>query len=225
METLQKNKLGHGIYTASDISRILGFSYAKVSNYLNKYWDTRLGKEMFHDTYSWSVNNRTKAVNFYVLIELYTFIKLQEEGVSTQQIFKTRQQMAKELKVPYPFAYAGILSDGRKIWYENKGNILNSDGTRQINIREIIKPFLKKIEFSKKDNLAERFYPEGKKSSVVVDPHHQFGLPVIKGTNINTAVIYSMHESGEKIKSIGVLYDLTAKQVKEAIRFHKGIAA
>ena len=220
-----KSKVGYGIYTASDISRILGFPLQKVSRYLNLYWDKKSGKDMFKDTYSWSIDNKTKAVNFYVLIELYTFISLQELGVPTQKIFKARQQIAKDLNTEYPFASAGILTDGKKILYEVMDDIIDSDGTRQINISKIIHDFVKRIDFNSENKLAERFYPAGKNKSIVVDPHHQFGLPVIKGTNINTDVIYSMYSSGEPVNSIGILYDLTKKQVKDIVQFHEKNAA
>lgn len=61
---LHKQKLGAGIYTISDMSILLRLPQAKVRRYLNQYWDERLGKDLFDDTYSWSVRNNIKAVNF-----------------------------------------------------------------------------------------------------------------------------------------------------------------
>ena len=98
-----KQQLGSGIYTIPDISKLLGIPQAKVRRYLNEYWDDRLGKKLFNQTYSWSVDNKIKAVNFYTLIELYTCFHLQEMGVSTYQVLKSRTAMSKELNSPYPF--------------------------------------------------------------------------------------------------------------------------
>lgn len=218
-----KSQIGYGIYTISDISRLLGFPKAKVNRYLNQYWDEKLGKKLFSDTYSWSTDGRVKAVNFYVLIELYTFFKLQEFGVTTHQILKSRENIAKELNVTYPFASAGLLTDGKRIWYEFKDSLINTDGSRQTNFVEILKSFANKIEFNK-DNLAEKFFPVGKQSSIVVDPHHQFGQPVIKGTNVNIEAIFSMYKSGEPTESIGILYDLTSEEVNQAIKFFRNAA-
>jgi uncharacterized protein (DUF433 family) len=218
-----KKEIGSGIYTIPDISRLLGFPKAKVGRYLNQYWDERLGKKLFSDTYSWSADGKNKAVNFYVLIELYSFFKLQEMGVTTHKILKSRENIAKELKVEYPFASAGLLTDGTRIWYEFKDSIINSDGTRQINLGEILKEFANKIEFDN-NRLAERFFPAGKSSSIIVDPHHQFGQPIIKGTNVNIEAIFSMYKSGEPIQSIGILYDLSVAEVNQAIDFLKNAA-
>lgn len=223
-ENFHKNELGSGIYTIPDISKLLGFPQIKVRRYLNEYWDERLGKQLFNQTYSWSAGNNIKAVNFYTLIELHTFFYLQELGVSTKNILRSRTAIAKDLQIPYPFASAKLLSDGKRIWYEFKDSIVNADGSQQTDFVEFIRQFANRIEFNS-NKIAYRFWPAGKKSDVVVDPHHQFGQPILIGTNINAEVIFSMYESGEPIESIGILYDLTKKQVNDAISFYKKSAA
>lgn len=76
------------------------------------------------------------------------------------------------------------------------------------------------IEFNS-NKVAERFWPAGKQSSIIVDPHHQFGQPVIEGTNINAELIFSMFESGEQVHAIEILYDITEKEIRDVIRFYK----
>jgi len=220
---LNKQQLGSGIYTIPDISKLLKLPQSKVRRYLNEYWDERLGKKLFNDTYSWSTGNNVKAVNFYTLIELHTCFHLQELGVSTRQILKSRIAIARDLHIAYPFASAKLLSDGKRIWYEFKDCIVKADGSRQTDFVEFIKEFANKIDFDA-NKIAERFWPAGKQSSIVVDPHHQFGQPVIEGTNINTEVIFSMIESGEPIDAIGILYDISEKDIKDVIGFHKNAA-
>jgi uncharacterized protein (DUF433 family) len=217
--TFHKQQLGTGIYTIPDISKLLGFPQSKVRRYLNEYWDERLGKKLFNETYSWSTGNNIKAVNFFTLIELYTCFHLQEMGVSTRQILKSRIAIAKDLQIPYPFASAKLLCDGKRIWYEFKDCIVKADGSKQTDFIEFIKEFADKIDFNS-SKTAERFWPAGKQSSIVVDPHHQFGQPIIDGTNINAEVIYSMSESGESISTIGILYDITEKDIKDVINFY-----
>jgi uncharacterized protein (DUF433 family) len=221
--TFLKQQIGTGIYTIPDISKILGYSQQKVRRYVNDYWDDNLGKKLFNETYTWK-NEKVKAVNFYVLIELYTCFLLRGQGASAQSIMKARASMAKELKTPYPFASHKVLLAGSKILYELEDLIISADGSKQINLNEIIRSFAKNIEFDK-NNLAARFWPKGKSSSIVIDPHHQFGQPVINGTNINAEGIFSMYESSEPIEVIGILYDITEKQVLDAVNFYKSYAA
>lgn len=219
-----KNELGFGIYTMPDISRILRINRRKVNRFVAEYWDERLGRKLFSDTYSWTADGRTRAVNFYVLIEFYTFFRLQEYGVKPKTILNARNYIAKDLGIDYPFASANLLTDGKRIWYEFKNDIINADGTQQTNFVNIIEEFAKKIDFTKNTKLAQRYWPAGRNNSIVVDPNHQFGQPTIKGTNINAEVIISMYKSGEPTEAIGILYDITRKEVNDAISFYKSAA-
>jgi uncharacterized protein (DUF433 family) len=212
-----KNQLGYGIYTIPDISMLLGYPQYKVRRYLKNYLDDKLWKSKYADKYSWSMDGKRKAVNFLVLIELFTFFTLRDRGLSTFKIAKARDEISNYIKSPYPFANAEVLYDKKTIWFRFNSELMQV-GTRQLPLEKVIESFAKKIDFSG-DNLAERYWPNGKTSSIVVDPKHQFGQPVIKGTNINIEVIKSMHESGEPESAICSLYDLTNKEFKDAIQF------
>ncbi len=195
-----------------------------MARYLKNYWDEKLGKELFNDVYSWkSENGKGKAVNFYVLIELFVFFQLQESGVKPKRILEARKNIAKETHTQYPFATLEILNDSRKIWYKTGDSVIDADGTRQINFEQIINDFVKKIEFNEQHE-AVKFYPKGTDSCIVVSPHNQFGQPVIEGTNINAEMIFSMYKSGEPIELIEHLYNLKTKEVIEVIEFYKSAA-
>ncbi|MBU0560497.1 MAG: DUF433 domain-containing protein [Bacteroidetes bacterium] len=214
-----KNELGFGIYTIPDISRLLKIERRKVTRYISEYWDENQGKKLFSDTYSWTINKRNKAVNFYVLIELFTFFELQKRGVKAKTILKARRSISKELSIEYPFASSKLLTDGKNIWYRFQDDIVNADGTSQTNFIQIIECFATMVDFFDDSFLARQFWPFGRNSSIVVDPHHQFGQPVINGTNINAEVIYSMFRSGEPTSALAVLYGLTEKEIDDAINF------
>lgn len=219
-----KNALGYGIYTSTDIAQLLGIPRSKVARYLKNYWDDRLGKELFNDSYSWqSESRKVKAVNFYVLIELYVCFQLQALGVKPKRILESRKNIAQETNTAYPFATSKVLSDGRKIWYQFQDSIIDADGTRQINFETLLSEYLKNIDFNGQEE-AIKFYPNGRNSSVVINPHNQFGQPIIEGTNINAEMIYSMYKSGEPLEFITHSYDLSLKAVNDAIEFYKKAA-
>ncbi len=133
--------------------------------------------------------------------------------------------MSKELQTRYPFASYRLLVNRKQILYGLEDNIwVHADKSNQIVIHKMIEVFFKKIDFAG-DELAQRFWPLGKDHDIVVDPHHQFGQPVIKGTNINATTPFSMYESGEPITTISILYDLREGQVNDAIAFCKRQAA
>lgn len=222
MSIKHKNELGLGIYTVPDIALLLGFPRYKVMRYLTKYLDEELIRSEYSDKYSWTIDGKKKAVNFFVLIELYTFLILRDNKYSIQKIMKARNEIAHNLKTPYPFANSKVLHDKKCIYYYFENELVQV-GTKQLPLDEVIESFAERIEFSGND-LANRYWPKGKSSSVVVDPGHQFGQPVINGTNINTEVINSMYESGESESVICSLYQLSKKEVHDVVQFYKAAA-
>jgi uncharacterized protein (DUF433 family) len=224
MKFENKIDLGIGIYTISDIASILDLKYFKVERLLNEYWDKRFSEEL-GNKYSWSIG-KSKAVSFHTLVEFYIFFQLRESGVSTQQIIKAHHELSKMYKTAFPFAVSQIIESircvGKRIVFEINGDYINLDATRQFNLK-FIQEFAKKLVFDE-NHLAEKFYPLGKNHSIVVNPHHQFGQPVIDHTNIFPETIYNLYISKESKKFIAASYDLSLKQIDDAIAYCKPAA-
>ena len=207
----------------SDISSLLNIPKHKVRRYLS-LWDERMGQPFFEDTFTWSAGKSAKAVSFLTMIELQTVFRLQELGMKPRDILKAREHIARDFRLAHPFASEKLLSDGRKLWVYLQDTWVNTDGSKQTNIVEFVELFAKERLVFGADGLAERFYPGGRQSKIVVDPHHQFGQPVIDGTNVMAASIFSMYQSGESTEQISRLYDLQVEWVNQAIQFYKQAA-
>jgi uncharacterized protein (DUF433 family) len=221
----QDNKifdLGTGIYTLPDVAAILGLPQTKVRRWLQEYWHAHFGKT---DQISFSDGTgRELVTNFYTLIEFFTFYQLRAEGVSAQRIVKAHKVLEDVLKTAYPFATSSILTDGKGVLFTGEiGNIIQADETLQITIKEVLAPFCKKIEFDR-NALAKSFFPLGRDHDVLVDPHRQFGQPIVRGTNILTETVFNLHRGGESADFIARIYDLTPRQVQDAITFHRNAA-
>lgn len=208
--------LGEGIFTTRDISAILGLPVPTINRWLRTYWDGRFGD------YSWKVQ-KSKAVNFSTLIEFYVTLQFSEQGISTRNIFKAHEELAKIYETKFPFANSEILDqlkcDGKKLFLETEKGIISMDGSKQLNLK-LIKAFIKNIEFGK-DKLPSKLYPNGKERSITVDPQRQFGHPVISDTNIYPETIYNLYLAGEPIPFIAFTYQLTEKEINDAIEFCK----
>jgi uncharacterized protein (DUF433 family) len=210
-------KLGNGIYSIPDLSLILRLPRYKIRSWLNEYWDVRLG-EKHNKRYSWGEGSN-KATNFYTLIEFYVFYQLRNLKVSTKTILRAHDVMAEQLNTPYPFASSEVLTDGKKIIYSvHDGTTVNADNSKQIVFKQIIESFCKRIEFSE-SHLAERYWPLGKERHIVVDPHHQFGQPVIEKTNLLAETIHTLYEAGENKQFLSRLYNISIKEINDAIDF------
>lgn len=219
MDFENKLALGNGIYTVREISRILRLPYWKVSNWLSKYWDGELGKA-YENQYSWSVND-SKAVSFHTLIEFYVLVQFAEAGVRTRIVLNAHKELSQYLDTAFPFARKDILNnintDGKRIYLDTPAGIINLDGTKQFNLK-FIQLFFKNLDF---DNnlLAIRLWPLGKNKSIIVDPKRQFGQPVIGKTNIYPETIFNLFEAGEPEDFIAFTYEISRKEVKDAIEY------
>jgi uncharacterized protein (DUF433 family) len=57
----------------------------------------------------------------------------------------------------------------------------------------------------------------GKDNHIIVDPHHQFGQPVIENTNILAETVFDLSQAGDTPEFISGLYQLKVKEVENAI--------
>jgi len=216
-----KPMLGMGIYTPPDISLILKVPQSRIRWFIKEVWDNRFGQRVFGERYSWDMDNH-KAVNFLVLAEFEVVLQLRRSGLSTRRILRAREAIALDLKQPYPFATSTLLFHPRKIWYKLEEMAINADESHQLNFLSFVEKYCKRIDFTA--NLASRIWPNGRGKSIVVDPHHQFGQPVINGTNIMAETIYVMHEAGEPISRLSQLYEVSEKKIQDAIDFYRQAA-
>lgn len=219
--TFDKNDIfdiGTGIYTIPDIASILRLPTVKVRRWMKEYWNEKFvknGGSKFSKG-----DGKEEVTNFYTLIEFYTFYQLRLNGVSSANINKAHDVLSNLYKTKYPFAKSNILTDSKKVFFNHEdGELIEADKGLQITIKQVLEPFCKNIDFDL-DSLATRFYPLGKNHNIVIDPQRQFGQPVIGDTNILTETIFDLHRAGESPKVIANIFELTSKQVKDAIDFH-----
>lgn len=217
-ENINYPKIGEGVFLIRDVAEILLLPYSKVRHWLVEFWEGRFSKD-----YRYSLgSNDNRTVNFYTLIEFYTFYKLREKGISSQKIQRYHNQLSKELNTQYPFART-IHTDGQSVWYDALDELIKVDGKQQLDLKHILQPFLHKIQFDS-NGLAERYFPLDDSKNIVIDPHHQFGSPTITGTNIRALIIKDFYKSGESVENICNLYNLTEKQVLDAIHYYNRAA-
>jgi uncharacterized protein (DUF433 family) len=211
-------EIGYGIYTVSDAAMLLRLPVGKVRYWLKKYWDEQLANSSAK--HSWG-DGRGKAVNFFTLMEFYVFYQLRANGVSSKKILKAHKFLSKKFEIAYPFATYQIMTDGRTILFspDEGERIVSASHELQLHITGIIEEFVKKIDFAEDNRLAMRYFPDGKGSSIVIDPERQFGQPIIMGTNILARTVYSMHISGETVEFIADVYDLSISQVNDAVHY------
>ncbi len=210
-------KIGDGIYSASDIAKILRVPYQKINSWLNKYWDRRF--TIKDELYTWTLDKK-KVTNFYTLIEMYIFKLFLENGIPIRNIVKAHVELSRITETEYPFAqkeiFKNIRTDGKALYYKET-LIISLDGSNQTNLSFLVH-LTHNIEYDE-NLLPQRFWPAGKGKNIIIDPTRQFGQPIINNTNVLSETITSMYKAGDSIELIAHAFDLKVKDVEDAIQF------
>ena len=218
-------RIGEGVYTLPDAALILRLPLTRLRHWIGGYLEDREEEPFLA---AWG-SGRSRGFNFLVLIEAYTVYNLRQLGVSLQRIRLAREILAEHLGTPHPFAARGILASGGRVLFEldntAPGAVLQLNPGKQTELRDIIKPFCTRLDFDQSTKLAQRFWPCGRDSHIVVDPHHGFGRPTISGTNITVETLADLIDAGEPPADVAVQYDVPVPAVEESHRFIHQLAA
>lgn len=208
-----------GVYTLPDAARVLRLSAPKISGWLRAESGTRAGEFLAKG------EGRDRHFDFHTLIELYAVAFLREKGVPMPAIRRARDELSRRFETAHPFALKGLLLSGRDILKElGDGALLELGKSGQTAFEQVLAPFCEKLEFDRETGLASAFFPDGRKSSVVVDPKRAFGKPVIFGTATPTETIAALIRAGESKEQVAEDYRLKPEQVEDAWRFENRAA-
>ena len=216
-----KPELGNGIFTVPEASIILDIPSYKINRWLSKYWEMDFQDK---NVYTWG-RDKDRGFNFYTLMELIAVYSFRTVGLSFFKIKEAHKILGNILKTHYPFATSRLLTDGKNILWDSKKDLMILTKKKQYVFKAIIEPYCKNIDFNDQTYLAKRYWPLGKKHSIVVDPHHGFGQPTIQGTNISVFSLIQYIESGESMNSISKLFNIKLKEVRDVVLFNDRIAA
>ncbi len=221
--------LAAGAYTLPDAARLLNLPLARLRTWVSG--SVALDPEDSNRRYpvgqlASKGAGRDRTFSFLTLIELFSIAQLRARGVSMGTLRKARAELALRYQTPHPFALEGLLTDGRRLLKElGDASLLELCTGGQTSFESVLAPFCQRLDFDTSTRLATRFFPNGRGSIVVVDPHHSFGRPIIDGTNITTEAIASLIRGGEKIEDVAADFELDPAQVQEAWGFETRLAA
>jgi uncharacterized protein (DUF433 family) len=220
--------LARGLYSLPGAARLLATSPAQLRRWAFGYErGGRRYEAVIHADLEEVAGQR--ALTFLDLVELMFIKGLRDSGHSFPRIHEAHGVLSRLLETEHPFALRRAFSDPAGIYTllerEDHGDLLvELKGAGQIAMWPTLQRYLKQLEFDV-DDLAERWYPAGPASPVVVDPRVSFGAPVVTGTRIETAAIAELYQGEDSIEEIAWLFDLAPAQVKAAIEFERSLAA
>jgi uncharacterized protein (DUF433 family) len=168
-------------------------------------------------------------LSFLDLIELVFVRDFRAHGVSWPVIRRAAEEAAKLFKdTDHPFCVKRFSTDGSQIFAtaaaKEEGEEQMIDlAQRQHVFAEILKPFIKQLEYSASGDLL-RWFPLGKEKPVVLDPRISFGEPTVEGAGVPTAALYKALKAGESEDAIATWYDLPQDAVRAALDFERRLA-
>jgi uncharacterized protein (DUF433 family) len=223
--------LSTGAYTLPDAARLLGLPLSRLRSWVRgalvaaEEEGERL-RRFPAGPFETCSEGGDRHFDFLTLIELFTIAQLRKLGVKMATLRAGRAELAARYRTPHPFALKGLLTDGSRLLKElGGGALLEIGASGQTAFEAVIEPFCHRLDFDTASCLATRFYPAGRDSSIVVDPRHSFGRPVITGTNITTASIASLLRAGESSDDVAEDFRVNVAQIDAARAFELRAAA
>ena len=231
MRDRQPTYVNMGIYTIAEASRLTGISKDRIRRWLRGYHSELRGKNYppLWESQLPSVENKV-ALGFLDLIEVKFVNSFLNAGVSWPVIHKAREK-AKSIyaETDHPFCTKQFVTDGRQIFRdlhaETGENCLEEIATDQRVFTEIIKPFLKELEF-RDGTVLERWWPLGKDRHIVIDPRKNFGQPTIVTEGIPTQnLARSYKANGSSLEEVATWYEISPDSVRQAVEYELSLAA
>jgi uncharacterized protein (DUF433 family) len=226
--------IGTGIYPVHQAARLVGAEPRALRRWLQGYSRKHKGEQVrsqpLWETQLKDQGLPEEVIGFRDLLELRMVAAFVKHGVDLKVIRATLEVASKNFGKNYPLTNQKFLTDGKRIFLqaveEATGEPRMIDVLRkQFVFSDIIKPSLYAgIEYGLDG--AIRWFPLGKRKTIVLDPARQFGTPIIARVGIPTDTIHaSFLAEGRDKTMVARVFDITPQMVIDAVEFEERLAA
>lgn len=224
------NLIGTGIYTPAECARYTGVPRRSVKRWMQGYeYEGRQGPAKSAALWSKDLPEieGQAALSFLDLIEVRFVAALRQKGVSWRAIRAASKKARQRFNYSHPFAMHHFLTDGRTVFIEAAKETGSDDledlAKSQLAFGAILRPILDDLEFVRQT--ASRWWPLGKKKSIVLDPARSFGAPITDREGVRTEILFNAYKANRSVDDVADWYAVDHKAVRDAIRFERGRAA
>ena len=220
-----KDPLETPAYTLTEVARYLQVPQPTVRTWvLGRRYATASGKKFARPLIDIAEKGRP-SLCFRNVIELHVLSAIRRRHkVEMSAVRKAIAYLRRSLGVLHPLCDQQMVTDGRDLFIERYGRLLNISRGGQLEMKEIVDEYLSRIE---RDSVGVpiRLFPftrshiEGAPRMVSMNPRIQFGRPCIAGTGIPTSVIAERYKAGDSIRELARDYGQKGQEIEEALRF------
>lgn len=226
--------IGTGIYPLHQAAKLVGVAPRSLRRWLQGYSRNYHGQRVRSEPL-WSTQLKDEGlagevIGFRDLLELRMVSAFVKHGVDLKVIRATIQAATESFGQDYPLTNRQFRTDGKRIFLQAVEAATGEPHLvdvlqKQFVFSDIITPSLYAgIEYDAQG--AVRWFPLGKRKTILLDPALQFGTPIVADACIPTDTIYSSYvaEGGDK-EMVARVFDITAKMVLDAVEFEERLAA
>jgi uncharacterized protein (DUF433 family) len=230
---------GTGVYTLPQAERLTHVSARKIHRWLYGYtYSTKSGEDRQYQFSEplWTPqipkdDYDAEVIGFQDLLEVRFVSAFVQHGVPLIIVRRCLDTAREIFGVEYPLSSGAFKTDGKTIFAEalqrsiRDGSLLDLK-TRQLAFKDIISSSLYAgIEY---DGMrALKWFPQGRRYHVVLDPSRQFGNPIVDETGTPTEALYASYlAEGATPKAVAQtarVYEVPQKFVEAAIRFEENL--
>jgi uncharacterized protein (DUF433 family) len=170
-----------------------------------------------------------KALSFQNLIELHVLAAVRRHHrISLLAVRNAVAYLRQEFKTDHPLADRQMHTDGKNLFVEHLGKLVNVSGQQQI-LQDALTLYLQRIDRSPR-GIAIKLYPftslspeQEAPKAVVIDPALKFGRPCLVGTGVPTAILAERFRAGDTIRHLAEDYGIVEGQIEEALRYEQSL--
>jgi uncharacterized protein (DUF433 family) len=121
-----------------------------------------------------------------------------------------------------PLLATPFRTDGRSIFIEQMGKLIDAGHGGQAAIREVVESSLERVELDDR-RLPLRLYPWRRDPSepwiIALDPNRAFGRPTVVGSAVQSETIIDRHRAGESVAQLAADYRLPGDVIEGVLRW------
>ena len=182
--------LGVGLYSFPDAARLLKITTGRLRRWV-------CGPDQFLP-HGFAKDEDT--LTFADLMEIHFVTMYLREGVKLHVIKKSARAAAQKYQTGYPFSVERFDTDGTDIFAtlisgETNHRYVEDLARGQLVFEKVVRPFFLRLEFNQDSQLV-RYWPDGKRGRILLDPARKFGKPIEIETGIPTRAIFNALQAG-----------------------------
>lgn len=222
MSHLAQNLIGIGLYTVPEAGRLIDVSSPKLFRWLRghevkgRWYDPLWQPEI-------DLGDEKLYLSFRDLLEARVAARFILAGLSPQKV-RLAIDLARKVVGDRPLSTAWLKTDGRSVFLQ----VVQESGDepklidlfrRQYAFNAVVAQSLKDIEFD--GDIPRFWWPFGRKSGVLIDPHRSFGQPIEHETSVPASVLASAVEAEGSEEAAAQAWRVSLGAIRRAVRFQR----